>query len=357
MTIPGVLVLDGSPVNLLDRVLLAGQTNEEENGIYRVLNLNPTVLVRVADFTPQTTSTNVYVEEGTDLACSYWFNQRDPTLVVNVDPIKFVRSDGGGAGAGTVTGIPPTTIGNLACWADVNATVIEDCGINVADLLALLNRVVDITLTGTAYSTIITETEGSFLVSVKNQVVDGPAAIFSITKNEPGVLPSINTLSSTPGAGSLEVLELQWNAEQPLELRKNGLNYDGIYTVTIFGPGALPSGGGSAGKIAYNLVNLDTRIFDTSSFIIISAFPWDTSTYSSYTNGELTFFATVTGKTFDIRLREVGGPVLTAIPTIVATGSYTFGLTSLPIADSKVVLEVQAIENNNVRPSTYYLLW
>lgn len=339
LTVPGALVVDGVAPNLLDRILLAEQTDPVENGVYRVLsNTGPSVLIRTVDFKPNIHSSKVFVEEGLNLNCTLWHNHKEPLLVVNVDPIKFLRVDG--SGDGTVIGIPPTVPGNIAIWDDVNATIISDGGININDLLDALNRIITVTLTGTAWSLVLDEDFGSFFISVKNEVVDGPSANFAITKNRTTGLPSVVTLASVPGVGTGEVLELRWLSGGDIELHKTGINYDGDYRVTIYGPGIIPSL--LQNSVIHTLTTVDTRVFDPI-LTIISSLSWDASTFSGYSGGEITFRAEITGKTLNIQLREVGGAILTAIPAIVATGSYTYSLTSLPAGDSKVVLEVQAI--------------
>ena len=209
LTIPaGPPIIDGVALNVFDRVVLTNQDDPVENGVYKVVKTtNPSILIRAQDFKPNLHSSKIFIREGSTLACSLWFNDRQPCLRINVDPIKMIRDDGSGGGSGTVTGIPPTQIGNIAIWADTNATVIEDSGLNIADILAALNKIINVTLINTDYSLVLSEDYDSFVIMVKNLVPNGPSAVFSITKNDAGALPSINTLSSTPGAGTFEVLE------------------------------------------------------------------------------------------------------------------------------------------------------
>lgn len=105
LTVPGAIVIDGVALNILDRVLLQQQANPVENGVYQVLdNSGPSVLARTVDFQPNIRSSKVLVSEGDTLECTLWFNDKDPFLVLNVDPVKFVQDDGsGGGGGGDVT--------------------------------------------------------------------------------------------------------------------------------------------------------------------------------------------------------------------------------------------------------------
>lgn len=511
ITIPGPAVIDGVALDLLDRVLLWDQTNENENGVYRVLeNVGPTVLYRTVDFKPNIRSSKIQVVEGDTLACTLWHHVKDAFIVLNVSDIKFFRVSAGPGpiGVGDVVGVPPSVIDNIVIFDNNTSTLIKDSGVSINDILAALNQIVCVDLSGTTFTTILNEVEGAFFVSVKNTVVNGPAATFSITKNIPANLPSIVTITSTPGSGTGEILELRWLGNGPLELRKDGAGYDGEYCATIYGNGALPGGdvtdganiggfaevfaqktgtilefrtlqagaginitqnvndllieatgggglgriafqtasleivpntasptfvsagyfawdqseyslyntgritfdcdivdreaivrlrdetgavtlgsittagsgvytfnvglpavdsrlslqtahngvgatnpsifgltlsyqqGGGSGQIAFQLVSLEVEVM-SNVFGIIAYFPWDQSTYGTLSNGSLTFEAEITAKTLDIQLREIGGGIITAIPTIVASGFYTFALTSIPLVDRRLVLEVK----------------
>ena len=513
ITIPGPAVIDGVALNLLDRVLLWDQTNDNENGVYRVLaNAGPTVLFRTVDFKPNIRSSKIQVLEGDTLACTLWHHVKDAFIVLNVSPIKWFRVSAGPGpiGVGDVVGVPPSVIDNIVIFDNNTSTLIKDSGVSINDILAALNQIVCVNLSGTAFTTILNEVEGAFFISVKNTVVNGPSATFSITKNIPANLPSVVTITSTPGAGSGEVLELRWLGGGFLELRKDGVNYDGEYCATIFGNGAIPGGGdvtdganiggfaevfaqkvgsilefrtlqagaginivqnvndilieatgggvpgriafqtasieivpntvvpvfvpagyfawdqseyslytvgrvtfnaeigdqeatvrlqdetgavtlgsvstvgsgvytfnvalpvvdsrlsiqtahdglgavlpqifgltlsyqqggGGSGQIAFQLVSIEIDVASVA-FDPIAYFAWDQSNYSGLSNGSLTFEAEITAKTLDIQLREVGGAIITAIPTIVASGFYTFALTSIPVVDRRLVLEVK----------------
>jgi len=250
-TTPGTISIAGSPASidgtalaLFDRVLVKDQTTALQNGVYQVVDISgPTILVRVADFQPTTYSTIVHITSGTDNADTLWYNVRNLETILGVTSITFIPMTGGGGGTGDVTGVAPTVIGNLAMWDDTTANTISDSGLSVADILAALNSITVVTLSGTAYTTILTELEGTYFISVKNVVTNGPSANFSITKSEPTVTPVINTLSQNPGVGSGELLELRRSASSNLELHKTDVNYDGDYTVTIYGNGVIPGGG------------------------------------------------------------------------------------------------------------------
>lgn len=406
LQIPGAPAsIDGVLVELLDRILIKDQTNEEENGVYQVISVSgPTVLQRVADFRPNKNSTIIDIEEGVENECTLWYNSRDTTLTVGIDPIKFIPMSGGGTGS--VIGIPPTVIDNIVLWADETATTIKDSGVSINDILDALNQIVTVTLTGTAYSIITTETEGSFLLSVKNDVTDGPAANFSITKNEPGQLPSITTITSAPGVGTGEFLELQWNTAGDLELHKTGINYDGDYTVTIFGNATISgggdvtnavnvggfaevfeskvgtilnfrtlqagtgisitqnandllitntSGGGTGGEIAFQLIGLETIINNPLLYIPIAYLPWDPVEYASYSNGRLTVNTNMTDLTFDIRFSTATLGIVDTfnVLNLGITRTTTFNLSALPVLEDRLVFEVIQTGAGIIDPSMF----
>lgn len=88
-------------------------------------------------------------------------------------------------------------------------------------------------LNGVSYTSVIGNTKGSFMVAIINKVTGGPAATFSISKNEAQASPSITRISNSPGLTTNESLILQWNPNGPLQVMKNGTNYDGEYIIQI----------------------------------------------------------------------------------------------------------------------------
>ncbi|CAK0773759.1 hypothetical protein CCP3SC1AL1_690003 [Gammaproteobacteria bacterium] len=88
-----------------------------------------------------------------------------------------------------------------------------------------------ITLTGTAYTTILNVLRGTYTISVTNIIVDGPCATFMISKNQSNRYPSFMRLNSHAGETTLERLELQWNPTSGIQLKKNGPAYDGTYKI------------------------------------------------------------------------------------------------------------------------------
>ena len=82
-----------------DRVLIAGQTAAEQNGIYVVTDLGSStttwVLTRAPDFcTLEQMSAGQYftIEDGSSLIGTHWTLVRPLPNQINVDPIVFVKA-------------------------------------------------------------------------------------------------------------------------------------------------------------------------------------------------------------------------------------------------------------------------
>ena len=90
---------------------------------------------------------------------------------------------------------------------------------------------VQITLTGTAYTTILSSQSGSALILITNVVTDGPSGSFLLSKSEPTREPSIVRLTTCSGLTTDERLEIKWDTNTGIELRKNGSAYDGLYNI------------------------------------------------------------------------------------------------------------------------------
>jgi hypothetical protein len=91
----------------------------------------------------------------------------------------------------------------------------------------------DITLIGTTPTIISNFLKGSFVVTVTNMQINGPSAIFNITKNESIHKAQYVRLVSAPGTNTNIGLSLQWGINEPLTLYKNGIEFDGSYRVKI----------------------------------------------------------------------------------------------------------------------------
>lgn len=89
------------------------------------------------------------------------------------------------------------------------------------------------TLTGTSYTEISSNIKGSYVVTITNEIFNGPSAIFHITKNETTRNAHIVRTVASPGYMSSVFLELSWPPNSTLLLKKTGNQYDGSYKVKI----------------------------------------------------------------------------------------------------------------------------
>ena len=100
---------------------------------------------------------------------------------------------------------------------------VDDLGISIFN----------VTLINTTGTLISSSLSGSYVITVKNNQLNGPSAIFNITKNEAGNTAQYVRVVSSPGTSTNVSLYLTWAPNQPLYLYKNGAPFDGSYTVKI----------------------------------------------------------------------------------------------------------------------------
>lgn len=100
----------------------------------------------------------------------------------------------------------------------------------VDDLEIILKSV---SLTGTSFTEISTNNKGSYIITVTNEVLNGPSGIFHITKSESVRNPHIVRTVAAPGYSSNVFLEISWPSNSSILLRKTGNQYDGSYKVKI----------------------------------------------------------------------------------------------------------------------------
>ncbi|RKO94849.1 hypothetical protein BDK51DRAFT_34355 [Blyttiomyces helicus] len=74
---------------------------------------------------------------------------------------------------------------------------------------------------------------GSYLLSITPYMNNAPTATFMISKSSDKGRPEVFNASSSPGFRSGEKLELLWNEDAMLMLRKTGIFYDGDYLVEL----------------------------------------------------------------------------------------------------------------------------
>jgi len=91
-----------------------------------------------------------------------------------------------------------------------------------------------VTLQGTDYTQISSKVKGSFVVTVSNLILNGPSAIFHITKNEAVNNAHIVRTVASPGVSSAYIyLDIKWGPTESIMLRKTGNAFDGAYKVKI----------------------------------------------------------------------------------------------------------------------------
>ena len=119
------------------------------------------------------------------------------------------------------------TITNAATPIQPNDVAIK----SYVDLLGI--SIANYTLSNTLGSLISTNLSGSFVITVKNLVLNGPSAVFNVTKNEQGICGNVSRPVAAPGTGTSVTLDINWPSNSGILLFKNGPQYDGSYKVKI----------------------------------------------------------------------------------------------------------------------------
>lgn len=89
-------------------------------------------------------------------------------------------------------------------------------------------------LSSTNYTIISTKTIGSFDVNVCHESL-GPSASFTISKGSSSKYPSLYRKTSSAGSVTNERLTLKWDPGEGIKIKKNGVNYDGNYSILLTG--------------------------------------------------------------------------------------------------------------------------
>lgn len=90
-----------------------------------------------------------------------------------------------------------------------------------------------ITLLGTNNTLISDVLFGSFVITVSNIILNGPSAIFHVTKNDSAKTSHIVRTVASPGNNSNIFLELSWPIGSGIYLKKTGNLYDGSYKIKL----------------------------------------------------------------------------------------------------------------------------
>jgi hypothetical protein len=96
-----------------------------------------------------------------------------------------------------------------------------------------LGTVFNISLTNTNYNILSPNVKGSYMITISNQVLNGPSAIFNITKNESNKQPHIVRITASPGQSTNTFLEISWPPNSGILLRKTNQYFDGSYLIKL----------------------------------------------------------------------------------------------------------------------------
>ncbi len=124
---------------------------------------------------------------------------------------------------------------------DMNAGVITSHGNPVNQTDVVNKQYVDnltfpliqyqVALFDTTPSIINANVSGTFLITVKNRVTNGPSATFHISKNESTNEAAITRPTHCPGKTSGETLLITWPIGSPILLHKTDMSYNGLYNI------------------------------------------------------------------------------------------------------------------------------
>lgn len=89
------------------------------------------------------------------------------------------------------------------------------------------------TLTATTGSIISSNLKGSYVITITNEILNGPSGIFNVTKSESTQNAHIVRTVATPGLSSNVTLNITWPIGSGILLYKTGPSYDGSYRVKI----------------------------------------------------------------------------------------------------------------------------
>lgn len=104
---------------------------------------------------------------------------------------------------------------------------------DVKPLISMVQESGIVTLSGSDFENLYKRKEKvARLIAIKNIVVGGPSAIFSVLKNDKTQQGLIHRLTSCPGSGG-EQLELSYDANSKIRIRKTGNGFDGEYNFGI----------------------------------------------------------------------------------------------------------------------------
>lgn len=102
---------------------------------------------------------------------------------------------------------------------------------NYVDALGIVIK--DFTLSGTSTTVVSNNLTGSFTITVTNLVLNGPSAVFNVTKNIASNCGQVMRTVAAPGTNTTVVLDMSWPANSGILLFKSDNQFDGSYRVKL----------------------------------------------------------------------------------------------------------------------------
>lgn len=90
-----------------------------------------------------------------------------------------------------------------------------------------------VTLTGTSDTLISSQLKGCFVIIVSNLVLNGPSAIFNVSKNEASRQAHVVRTVASPGYLTRVLLDVTWPPNSGILLKKSGASFDGSYRIKV----------------------------------------------------------------------------------------------------------------------------
>lgn len=90
-----------------------------------------------------------------------------------------------------------------------------------------------VSLSGTNNVTISNNTKGSYVITISSVVLNGPSAVFHVSKSESSRQAHIVRTAAAPGYLTNVFLSVTWPPNSGILLKKSGGNYDGAYKVKV----------------------------------------------------------------------------------------------------------------------------
>lgn len=91
-----------------------------------------------------------------------------------------------------------------------------------------------VTLTSTGWTNISLLTRGSYTINVMGLLPGSPCAIFMVSKAYAAENVNVSRMVSSSGQTTSERLAVRWLANQPMQLSKDGVSWDGLYNIKIY---------------------------------------------------------------------------------------------------------------------------